>query len=75
MKTSRIEIRERVGQYRARMQARGFRQINLWVPDTRQPGFADQCRRQSRLATKTDKREGILAQLDRAATETEGWTR
>jgi len=23
--------------------------VQLWVPDTRQPGFADECRRQSRL--------------------------
>lgn len=74
MKTTRREIRERVGQYRARMQAKGFRQINLWVPDTRQPGFAGQCRRQSRLAAKADRREGILQQLDKAALETEGWT-
>lgn len=74
MKTTRLEIRERVGQYRARMQAKGFRQINLWVPDTRQPGFSAHCRRQSRLAAKADRREGILGQLDRVAAETEGWT-
>jgi hypothetical protein len=75
MKTTRFEIRERVGQYRARMQAKGFRQVNLWVPDTRQPGFAGECRRQSRLAAKADRREGILEQLDHAAAETEGWTK
>ena len=75
MKTTRFEIRERVGKYRARMQARGFRQINLWVPDTRQPGFAGECRRQSRLAAKADGREGILGQLDHVAAETQGWTR
>ena len=73
MKSSRLEIRERVGQYRARMQAKGFRQINLWVPDTRQPGFASECRRQSRIAAKADRREGILRQLDQVAAETEGW--
>lgn len=27
MKTSRFTIKERVGQYRARMQAKGFRQV------------------------------------------------
>jgi len=73
MKTTRLQIRERVGQYRARMQARGFRQVNLWVPDTRQPGFAAECRRQSRLAAKADRREGILNPLDHVAAETEGW--
>jgi hypothetical protein len=75
MKTTRLEIRERVGQYRARMQAKGFRQINLWVPDTRQPGFGAECRRQSRLAAKADRRERILGQLEHVAAETEGWTR
>lgn len=74
MKTSRFTIKERVGQYRARMQARGFRQINLWVPDTRLPAFAKECRKQSRLAAKADRREGILGELDRATAETEGWT-
>jgi hypothetical protein len=75
MKTRRLQIRERVGQYRARMQAKGFRQINLWVPDTRSPAFAKSCRKQSQLAAKADRREGILAELDHAAAETEGWTR
>jgi hypothetical protein len=75
MKPTRSEIRERVGQYRARMQARGFRQVNLWVPDTRSPAFAKACKQQSRLAAKADRREGILQQLDTAAAETEGWTR
>ena len=74
MKTSRFTIKERVGQYRARMQAKGFRQVNLWVPATRLPAFATECRKQSRLAAKADRREGILGELDRAAVETEGWT-
>jgi hypothetical protein len=73
MTTSRLLIRERVGQYRARMQSKGFRQVNLWVPDTRLPAFAKECRKQSRLAAKADRREGILKSLDQVATETEGW--
>lgn len=74
MKTSRFSIRERVGQYRARMQSKGFRQINLWVPDTRSPALARECRKQSRLVAKADRREGILKSLDQVAAETEGWT-
>ncbi|CAN7774783.1 antitoxin MazE family protein [Paraburkholderia hospita] len=27
----------------------GLRPITIWVPDTRAPGFAEECRRQSRL--------------------------
>jgi len=34
-------------QYRERLRAAGLRPIQLWVPDTRAPGFAAECRRQS----------------------------
>jgi len=74
MGKSRYEVRERVGQYRARMRSKGFRQINLWVPDTRSPAFARECRRQSALSAKTDRRDGILRALDAAAADTPGWT-
>ncbi len=39
---------DKVRRYRARMRARGLRSIQLWVPDTRAPGFADEARRQAR---------------------------
>ena len=32
----------------------GFRSIQIWVPDTRQPGFAEECRRQSRVSAAAD---------------------
>lgn len=67
-------IRERVSQYRSRMQKKGFRQVNLWLPDTRSPAFARECRRQSLLATKADRRDGILEELDQAARDIEDWT-
>lgn len=71
---SKYEIKERVGRYRVRMQSKGFRQINLWVPDTRARGFAKECRRQSLLAAKSDRREGIGRELDQALRDIEGWT-
>jgi len=74
MKTARYSIKERVGQYRTRMQARGFRQINIWVPDTRAPAFAKECRRQSLLAAKADRKEGIFKEIEGAARDVEGWT-
>ena len=40
---------ENVRRYRERMRAKGFRAIQLWVPDTRSPQFAEECRRQSLL--------------------------
>ena len=71
---SKHEVKERVSEYRARMRARGMRQINLWVPDTQAPGFAKECRRQSLLVAKSDRKDRLMDELERAAAETEGWT-
>jgi hypothetical protein len=41
------KVAPRMKQYRDRLRASGLRPIQLWVPDTRTPGFAAECRRQS----------------------------
>jgi len=41
--------REKVKAYRARLRAQGLRPIQIWVPDTRSPAFAEEARRQSLL--------------------------
>jgi hypothetical protein len=42
---------ERVRRRRDRMRAAGLRPVQIWIPDTRAPGFAEECRRQcSRIA-------------------------
>jgi hypothetical protein len=33
--------------YRERMRAAGLRPVQIWVPDTRSPDFAAECRRQA----------------------------
>ncbi len=43
------EVQKRVATHRAELRRRGLRPIQIWVPDTRAPGFADEARRQSRL--------------------------
>jgi len=48
-------IAERVQKRRAALRKAGLRPIQLWVPDTRRPEFADECRRQSKLAAQTEK--------------------
>jgi hypothetical protein len=40
---------ERVARRRAKLRAAGLRPVQLWLPDTRPPEFAAECRRQSRL--------------------------
>lgn len=73
MAAKRKSARESIRAYRQRMQRKGFRQVNLWVPDTRAPEFAKECRRQSRLASATEPSE-IDELLAAAARSVDGWT-
>lgn len=40
---------ERVQEARDKLRAAGLRPVQLWVPDTRAPGFAEEIRRQCKL--------------------------
>lgn len=73
MATTHDTLLENVRRYRERMKAQGFRQLSLWVPDTRSPKFAEECQRQSRLAARQDSESDILDFLDAAASDIEGW--
>ena len=65
-------VSERVGRYRANLRRAGLRPVQIWVPDTRRPGFAEECRRQSRLLLDDPQEHDVLDWLDRAA-DREGW--
>ena len=52
----------------------GFRQISIWVPDTKSPKFRKECRRQSRLASAAEKSGELDDLLNVAAGSVEGWT-
>lgn len=41
---------KRVAEHRTRLREQGLRPIQIWVPDTRMPEFADEAHRQSVLA-------------------------
>lgn len=47
-------VGRRVQKYRDALRASGLRPIQIWVPDTRQPGFAEECRRQSLIVAAAD---------------------
>jgi hypothetical protein len=47
-------VSDRVQKRRNALRAAGLRPIQIWVPDTRLPGFAEECRRQSRVAAAAD---------------------
>ena len=64
----------RVQKRRDALRMAGLRPIQIWVPDTRRPDFADECRRQSRLVAQADHRDGALDQfMDEALADIDGW--
>jgi hypothetical protein len=65
---------ESVRVYRAKMKQQGFRQISIWVPDTKSPKFRKECRRQSQLASAADESAQSDELLNFAAGSVEGWT-
>ena len=63
-------VSERVNKYRAGLRAAGMRPIQIWVPDIRAEGFAEECRRQSSLAAEHDHRDiATLELLDQALSD------
>jgi len=70
----RANTSERVQKHRAALKAAGMRPIQIWVPDTRAPGFADECRRQSLLASALDGQDtDLMTLLDEALADVDGW--
>jgi hypothetical protein len=47
--------------------------VQIWVPDTKKPGFAEECRRQSLLLKADPHERETLEWLEKVADQ-EGWT-
>jgi hypothetical protein len=70
-----FHVAERVQKYRSNLRAAGLRPVQIWVPDTRLASFDEECRRQSRLVSEADRSDtGTLDLMDKALTDTDGWT-
>ena len=68
-------VKQRVQNHRDRLRASGLRPVQIWVPDTRQPNFAEECRRQSLLVAVADKADTDTKRfMDEALEDVEGWT-
>ncbi|WP_418115210.1 antitoxin MazE family protein (plasmid) [Xanthomonas oryzae pv. oryzae] len=53
----------------------GLRPVQIWVPDTRRPDFAKECRRQCRLAAQADMADTDMQRfMDEALADMDGWT-
>lgn len=60
-------VSERVQKHRDTLRAAGLRPVQIWVPDTRRPGFAAECRRQSALVAQADQSDTDLSDFMEAA--------
>lgn len=68
-------VNTRVQKHRDALRMAGLRPVQIWVPDTRRPDFAQECRRQSRLAAQADAaNEGMQQFMDEALADVDGWT-
>lgn len=50
-----MAVGERVSDYRRRMRERGFRPVQMWVPDVRTERFAAEARRESLVLAEADR--------------------
>lgn len=68
-------VAARVQKRRDALRMAGLRPIQIWVPDTRRPGFAEECRRQSKLASQADMADvEMMDFMDEALSDVDGWT-
>ncbi|MGH8090339.1 MAG: antitoxin MazE family protein [Rudaea sp.] len=68
-------VNARVQKHRDALRMAGLRPVQLWVPDTRRPDFAKECRRQCKLAAKADVADAAMRRvMDEALVDVDGWT-
>ncbi len=63
---------DRVRKYRESLRLAGLRPVQLWVPDTRRPDFAETCRAQSAKLVNDAQEHEILAWAASAGDQV-GW--
>lgn len=68
----RSDTSARVEKHRQALRKAGLRPVQIWVPDTRRPGFAEECRRQSQMLVDDAQEREVLEQIERMA-DTGGW--
>ena len=68
-------VAARVQKRRDALRMAGLRPIQIWVPDTRRPGFSAECQRQSKLASQADRADvEMMDFMDEALSGVDGWT-
>jgi len=73
MATTHVKVR--VQKHRDALRMAGLRPVQIWVPDTRRPDFAQECRRQCRIVAQADSADtNMQSFMDEALSDLEGWT-
>lgn len=68
-------VAQRVRKRRDALRRAGLRPVQIWVPDTRRPGFDEECRRQSKVAAQSDLADTeLLAVMEEILADVDGWT-
>lgn len=62
---------ERVRKHREALRLAGLRPVQLWVPDTRRPTFAEECRAQSAKLANDRQESELLAWMESVADESD----
>lgn len=69
------QVNQRVQKHRDALRMAGLRPVQIWVPDTRRPDFAEECRRQCLLAAQADGDDTAMQRfMDEALADVDGWT-
>ena len=67
-------VNVRVQKYRDALRMAGLRPVQIWVPDTRRPDFAQECRRQSQIASQADMADQDMDHfMDAALNDLDDW--
>lgn len=70
-----IPVNERVRKRRDALRAAGLRPLQIWIPDTSRPGFAEECRRQSLAVAQADEADrGLMDFIDAAVADADEWS-
>ena len=67
-------VASRVQKRRLKLRMAGLRPVQIWVPDTRRPDFAAECRRQSLRVSQADAGDvDLLNFMDTALSDIDSW--
>lgn len=68
-KAKRLSSAEKSRRYRERMRSKGMRLMQVWVPNTEDPRFVEECNRQAKIIAESE--EGDLDFYEEG--DIEGW--